>query len=62
MTVTDALALGDGNRGHSLGAESPGVLLWQVSCTSGSVDVDLVFASRPEYGLNVRSCANPPAG
>ncbi|MBT2551336.1 trehalase-like domain-containing protein [Arthrobacter sp. ISL-65] len=50
-TVTDALVLGDGNRGHDLGTGSPGVLLRQVSCTSGSLDMDVVFAPRPEYGL-----------
>lgn len=51
VTVTDALVLGDGARGHDLGAQAPGVLLRQVSCTRGEVDVDVVFAPRPEYGL-----------
>ncbi len=51
VTVTDALAVGDGDRGHDLGAGAPGALLRQVSCTQGSVDVDVVFAPRPEYGL-----------
>lgn len=51
VTVTDALALGDGRRGHELGADSPGSLLRQVSCTQGSVDVDVVLCARPDYGL-----------
>lgn len=51
VTVTDALALGDGRRGHELGADSPGTLLRQVSCTQGSVDLDIVFCARPDYGL-----------
>ena len=51
VTVTDALALGDGRRGHELGADSPGCLLRQVSCTQGSVDVDVVLCARPDYGL-----------
>jgi GH15 family glucan-1,4-alpha-glucosidase len=51
VTVTDALALGDGRRGHELGADSPGSLLRQVSCTQGSVDVDIVLCARPGYGL-----------
>jgi GH15 family glucan-1,4-alpha-glucosidase len=51
MTVTDALALGEGRRGHELGADSPGTLLRQVSCTQGSVDVDIVLSARPDYGL-----------
>ncbi|MGZ4662308.1 MAG: glycoside hydrolase family 15 protein [Arthrobacter sp.] len=50
-TVLDALVLGDGTRGHELGAAAPGVLLRQVSCTAGSVELDIVFAPRPEYGL-----------
>jgi GH15 family glucan-1,4-alpha-glucosidase len=60
-TVTDALVLGDGNRGHGLGAGSPGVLLRQVSCISGSADVDVVFAPRPEYGL-IRPLIREAAG
>ena len=51
MTVTDALALGEGRRGHELGADSPGTLLRQVSCTDGRVDVDVVLSARPDYGL-----------
>lgn len=51
VTITDALALGDGRRGHELGAGSPGSLLRQVSCTQGSVDVDVVLCARPGYGL-----------
>lgn len=51
LTLTDGLVLGDGNRGHELGAGSPGVLLRQVSCTKGSVEVEVNFVPRPEYGL-----------
>jgi GH15 family glucan-1,4-alpha-glucosidase len=51
IAVTDALALGDGKRGHDLGAGSPGTLIRQVSCTAGTVDVDVVYSPRPEYGL-----------
>jgi GH15 family glucan-1,4-alpha-glucosidase len=51
ITVTDALLLGDGNRGHELGAGSPGALLRSVRCTSGEVGVDVIFDPRPEYGL-----------
>jgi GH15 family glucan-1,4-alpha-glucosidase len=61
-TVTDALVLGDGNRGHGLGAGSPGVLLRQVSCISGSVDMDVVFAPRPEYGLIRPLIRDTPGG
>jgi GH15 family glucan-1,4-alpha-glucosidase len=51
VTVTDALALGEGRRGHELGADSPGTLLRQVSCTQGTVEVDIVLSARPDYGL-----------
>ena len=51
LTVTDALMLGDGQRGHDLGADSPGTLLRQVACTEGTVDVDVVFSPAPGYGL-----------
>lgn len=51
VVVADALVLGDGRRGHDLGAESPGALLRQVSCTAGTAELDIVFSPRPDYGL-----------
>ncbi len=51
VTVTDALVLGDGTRGHELGATVPGTLLRQVTGVEGHVELELVFAPRPEYGL-----------
>ncbi|MBV8527445.1 MAG: glycoside hydrolase family 15 protein [Candidatus Dormibacteraeota bacterium] len=51
LTLVDAMALGDMERGHDIGAESPGLLLRKVSCTRGSVEVQLEYAPRPEYGL-----------
>ena len=55
VTVTDALVLGEGNRGHELGAGAPGTLLRQVACLEGEgeVEIEVVFAPRPEYGLIV---------
>jgi alpha,alpha-trehalase len=49
--LTDALALGRNDRGHQLGAHSPGVLIRQLRCTRGELDVDVTYAPRPEYGL-----------
>jgi GH15 family glucan-1,4-alpha-glucosidase len=49
--LTDALALGRGDRGHQLGAGSPGVLLRRLQCTEGKLQVDVTYAPRPEYGL-----------
>ncbi|MCU1554339.1 MAG: glycoside hydrolase family 15 protein [Arthrobacter sp.] len=51
LTVTDALVLGEGKRGHDLGADSPRSLLRQVACTKGSVDVEVVLSARPDYGV-----------
>jgi GH15 family glucan-1,4-alpha-glucosidase len=49
--LTDAMAVGRNDRGHHLGAGSPGVLLRRLECTSGEVDVEVSYAPRPEYGL-----------
>jgi GH15 family glucan-1,4-alpha-glucosidase len=49
--LTDALALGRGDRGHQLGARSPGILLRRLRCTEGELEVDVTYAPRPEYGL-----------
>ncbi|MDQ0756166.1 GH15 family glucan-1,4-alpha-glucosidase [Arthrobacter sp. B3I4] len=51
LTVTDALVLGPGRRGHDLGQASPGTLLRRLACTAGSVKVRFGFAPRPDYGL-----------
>ena len=34
-----------------LGTESPGVLLRQLACTDGEMEVEVSYAPRPEYGL-----------
>ncbi len=49
-TLTDALAVGAGERGHALGAEAPHALLRRVECTSGEVELELCCAPRPEFG------------
>ena len=49
--VTDAMALGKGERGHDLGRRSPHALLRSVVCTEGRVHVDVDYSPRPEYGL-----------
>ncbi|HEX4777874.1 MAG TPA: glycoside hydrolase family 15 protein [Acidimicrobiia bacterium] len=51
MTLVDALLTGEGNRGHDLGADAPHVLARVVTCTNGTVAVDVEYAPRPEYGL-----------
>ncbi len=49
--LTDAMAVGRNDRGHHLGAGSPGVLLRRLACTAGEIDVEVSYAPRPEYGL-----------
>ena len=51
LQVVDALALGEDERGHDLGRDSPGVLLRRVRCMAGSVAVRVEWAPRPEFGL-----------
>jgi GH15 family glucan-1,4-alpha-glucosidase len=49
--LVDALAMGRNDRGHDLGAGSPGVLLRRLTCTHGRVEVEVEYVPRPEYGL-----------
>ncbi len=49
--LTDAMAVGRNDRGHGLGAGSPGVLLRRLACTDGELEVEVTYAPRPEYGL-----------
>jgi GH15 family glucan-1,4-alpha-glucosidase len=51
VTITDALATGDGNRGHDLGRGAPHVLLRRATCVEGEVDLSVEYVPRPEYGL-----------
>ena len=50
--LADALAMGDGVRGHDLGRESPHMLLRHARCVEGEVDVEIEFVPRTEYGLS----------
>jgi GH15 family glucan-1,4-alpha-glucosidase len=49
--LTDALAVGPDERGHHLGAHSPGTLLRSLACTDGEIQAEVSYAPRPEYGL-----------
>ncbi|HEX6198444.1 MAG TPA: glycoside hydrolase family 15 protein [Jiangellaceae bacterium] len=51
VELTDALAMGEGVRGHDLGSGSPRVLLRLVVCTRGVVELEVDFTPRFEYGL-----------
>jgi len=49
--LTDAMAVGRNDRGHDLGAGSPGALLRRLACTDGELEIEVTYAPRPEYGL-----------
>ncbi|MDQ4106736.1 MAG: DUF5911 domain-containing protein, partial [Actinomycetota bacterium] len=51
VALTDALALGEGERGHEIGLRSPHALLRRVEGIEGEVEVELEFAPRLEYAL-----------
>ena len=61
-TLTDALAIGRNERGHDLGARSPGMLLRRLACTEGEIDAEVHFAPRPEYGLSHPVLVPVPGG
>ncbi len=49
--LVDAMAIGRNERGHELGVDSPGIVFRSISCQSGTVEVELEYAPRFEYGL-----------
>ncbi len=51
--VTDALLVRHHNDGHQLGAGAPHLLARRVACQSGTVEMDIEYRPRPEYGLIV---------
>jgi alpha,alpha-trehalase len=62
LVLTDLLALGPDNGGHRLGRNVPHLLVRRVACTSGSVQVNISYAPRPEYGLVVPLLAHVEGG
>ena len=51
VTLTDAMAFADGERGHDVGLDAPHELLRSVKGLSGRVKLRMELAPRPEYGL-----------
>ena len=45
--LTDAMAVGRNERGHDLGTGSPGVLLRQLACTDGEIEIEVSYAPVP---------------
>ncbi|HEU4911360.1 MAG TPA: glycoside hydrolase family 15 protein [Actinomycetes bacterium] len=53
LVVTDAMAMGPDNGGHRLGVDVPHLLVRRVEVTNGTVEVEIDYRPRPEYGLVV---------
>jgi alpha,alpha-trehalase len=51
VAITDALAMGEGDRGHDLGKGAPHLLLRRATCVEGEIELSLEYVPRPEYGL-----------
>jgi GH15 family glucan-1,4-alpha-glucosidase len=62
VTLTDALALEHGARGHDIGLRSPHVLLRRVEASGGDVEMVTDFRPRMEYGLTIPTVACPEDG
>ncbi|MBV9174811.1 MAG: glycoside hydrolase family 15 protein [Chloroflexi bacterium] len=62
LRLVDALLVGAGERGHDLGLASPGVLVRQLTCLNGSIELIMEFAPRPEYGLIRPLITSVPGG
>ncbi len=60
--LTDALAVGRNERGHHLGAHSPGTLMRLLACTRGEIEAEVRYAPRPEYGLIRPVLVSVPGG
>ena len=62
LVLTDLLAMGEDNGGHRLGTEVPHLFVRRLECTAGSVEVEVDYAPRPEYGLVVPLLAEVEGG
>jgi GH15 family glucan-1,4-alpha-glucosidase len=49
VAITDALAMGEGNRGHELGNGAPHLLLRRATCVEGEVELSLEYVVCPGY-------------
>ncbi|MFC4586065.1 glycoside hydrolase family 15 protein [Sphaerisporangium corydalis] len=53
LVLTDALVIGDDPDVHRLGVGAPHVLARSAACVRGSVELEVRYGPRPEYGLVV---------
>jgi len=61
VVLTEALAMGLGNRGHALGRGAPHLLIRKLTILSGFISISMEYAPRPEYGL-LRPLLSPVDG
>jgi GH15 family glucan-1,4-alpha-glucosidase len=50
LVLTDAMAVGPNERGHALAAASPHALLRRAECTEGTVELEVEYMPKPDYG------------
>lgn len=62
VVLIEALAMADGVRGHDLGLRSPHRLLRDVRCVSGTVELEIEFVPRVEYGLTTPAISEVDGG
>ncbi len=62
LRLTDALALGAGERGHQIGYASPHLLVRRLEAIRGDVEIDFELAARMEYGLVTPQLTATPLG
>ncbi|MEO7981921.1 MAG: glycoside hydrolase family 15 protein [Sporichthyaceae bacterium] len=62
LVVTDLLAMGEDNGGHRLGTDVPHLFVRRLECTEGTVEVEVDYVPRPEYGLVVPLLAQVEGG
>ena len=62
LVLTDAIALGHEPDPHQLGTAAPHLLVRRLACTRGTVDVDVRYTPRTEYGLVVPLLSAVPGG
>jgi GH15 family glucan-1,4-alpha-glucosidase len=62
VALTDALALGSGERGHDIGKRVPHVLLRRVEGLEGEVEMAVEFYPRLEYALTIPRVSPAEAG
>ncbi len=62
VALTDALALGSGERGHDIGKRVPHVLLRRVEGLESEVEMEVEFYPRVEYALTIPRLSPTDAG